>query len=42
MLVKGCHLSAVDCQGLGIAIEHRNIAMKWQVSAVPKKPMVIF
>ena len=42
MPARGCRVSAINYHRLEIAIEHHNLAMKWQVSAVPIKTMVIF
>jgi len=42
MLVRWCCLLAIECQRMEMAMEHRNLTMKWQVSAIQIKTVVIF
>jgi len=42
MPARGCRGSAIQCHRLGIAMQHRDLATKWQVSPVKIKTMVIF
>jgi hypothetical protein len=37
MPARGCLLSAIECYSLGITIENRDLAIKWQVFAVQIK-----
>ena len=41
-LSRGGHVSAIDFQRQGFIMEPHNATMKWQVSAVQLKTMVIF
>jgi len=42
LLATECRMLAIEIHGLGIAIEHCSLSIKWQVSAVQIKTKVNF